>query len=65
MVAMKIMLILVLTLDKDEAKEETDDLTNQHCICHQKIIQVLAERELKIQGDVKEIRKVFYCELCS
>ncbi|OAO94347.1 hypothetical protein AXX17_AT5G26630 [Arabidopsis thaliana] len=28
-------------------------------------IQVLAEREQKIQSDVKEIRKVFYCELCS
>ncbi|CAF2089219.1 unnamed protein product [Brassica napus] len=27
--------------------------------------KVLAERELKIQSDVKEIRKVFCCELCS
>ena len=28
-------------------------------------IQVLAEREQKIQTEVKEIRKVFYCELCN
>ncbi|RXH82101.1 hypothetical protein DVH24_036442 [Malus domestica] len=27
--------------------------------------EVLAEREQKIQTEVKEIRKVFYCELCS
>ncbi|EPS61467.1 hypothetical protein M569_13330, partial [Genlisea aurea] len=26
---------------------------------------VLAEREHKIQSDVKEIRKVFFCELCN
>lgn len=28
-------------------------------------IQVVAEREQKIQTEVKEIRKVFYCELCN
>lgn len=28
-------------------------------------IQVLAEREQKIQSEVKEIRKVFYCDLCN
>lgn len=28
-------------------------------------IQVLAEREEKIQTEVKEIRKVFYCDLCN
>ncbi|RYR02022.1 hypothetical protein HN51_039466 [Arachis hypogaea] len=27
--------------------------------------EVLAEREQKIQTEVKEIRKVFYCELCN
>lgn len=28
-------------------------------------IQVIAEREHKIQNEVKEIRKVFYCDLCN
>lgn len=28
-------------------------------------IQVLAEREQKIQTEVKEIRKVFFCDLCN
>ncbi|KAL7124929.1 hypothetical protein ABFS83_14G081500 [Erythranthe nasuta] len=28
-------------------------------------IQVIAEREQKIQTEVKEIRKVFFCELCN
>lgn len=28
-------------------------------------IQVVAEREQKIQTEVKEIRKVFFCELCN
>lgn len=28
-------------------------------------IQVLAEREQKIQSEVKEIHKVFYCDLCN
>lgn len=28
-------------------------------------IQVLAEREHKIETEVKEIRKVFFCELCN
>lgn len=28
-------------------------------------IQVIAERELKIQSEVKEIRKVFFCDLCN
>ncbi|XWS58046.1 hypothetical protein CRYUN_Cryun08bG0001500 [Craigia yunnanensis] len=32
---------------------------------HAKKRQVLAEREQKIQTEVKEIRKVFYCELCN
>ncbi|KAF8099372.1 hypothetical protein N665_0245s0049 [Sinapis alba] len=37
--------------------EETEEIAKKR--------EVLAERELKIQSDVKEIRKVFYCELCS
>ncbi|XP_021281544.1 G patch domain-containing protein 8 [Herrania umbratica] len=32
---------------------------------HAKKREVLAEREQKIQTEVKEIRKVFYCELCN
>lgn len=32
---------------------------------HMLKIQVLAEREQKIQTEVKEIRKVFYCDLCN
>ena len=28
-------------------------------------IQVMADREQKIQTEVKEIRKTFYCELCN
>lgn len=28
-------------------------------------VQVEAEREHKIQTEVKEIRKVFFCELCN
>lgn len=28
-------------------------------------IQVMADREIRIQTEVKEIRKVFYCELCD
>lgn len=28
-------------------------------------IQVLAVREQKIQTEVKEIKKVFYCDLCN
>ncbi|KAE9593733.1 hypothetical protein Lal_00036400 [Lupinus albus] len=32
---------------------------------HVKKREVLAEREQKIQTDVKEIRKVFYCDLCN
>lgn len=28
-------------------------------------IQVVAEREQKIQNEVKEIKKVFYCSLCN
>jgi hypothetical protein len=27
--------------------------------------QVVAERETKIQNEVKEIHRVFYCELCN
>ncbi|CAN8255820.1 unnamed protein product [Cochlearia groenlandica] len=37
--------------------EETEEIAKKR--------EVLAERELKIQSDVKEIRKVFFCELCS
>ncbi|KAE8010400.1 hypothetical protein FH972_006771 [Carpinus fangiana] len=32
---------------------------------HAKKREVLAEREQKIQTEVKEIRKVFYCDLCN
>ncbi|OIV95322.1 hypothetical protein TanjilG_07478 [Lupinus angustifolius] len=32
---------------------------------HVKKREVLAEREQKIQTEVKEIRKVFYCDLCN
>ncbi|WZZ01283.1 hypothetical protein YC2023_073611 [Brassica napus] len=39
--------------------------TSTACFLSIMTIQVLAERELKIQSDVKEIRKVFCCELCS
>lgn len=35
------------------------------CFVHIMTIQVVAEREQKIQTEVKEIRKVFYCELCN
>ncbi|KAL6513236.1 hypothetical protein OROGR_020722 [Orobanche gracilis] len=37
--------------------EETEELAKKR--------EVIAEREQKIQSDVKEIRKVFYCELCN
>lgn len=35
------------------------------CFVHIMKIQVVAEREQKIQTEVKEIRKVFYCDLCN
>lgn len=35
------------------------------CFLHIIKIQVIAEREHKIQSEVNEIRKVFYCELCN
>ncbi|XP_016651477.1 PREDICTED: G patch domain-containing protein 8 isoform X2 [Prunus mume] len=35
------------------------------CFVHIMKIQVLAEREQKIQTEVKEIHKVFYCDLCN
>lgn len=35
------------------------------CFVHIMKIQVLAEREQKIQTEVKEIRKVFFCDLCN
>lgn len=35
------------------------------CFLHIMKIQVLAEREHKIETDVKEIRKTFFCELCN
>ncbi|KAL3814604.1 hypothetical protein ACJIZ3_015872 [Penstemon smallii] len=37
--------------------EDTEELAKKR--------EVIAEREQKIQGEVKEIRKVFYCELCN
>ncbi|XP_010551024.1 PREDICTED: G patch domain-containing protein 8 [Tarenaya hassleriana] len=37
--------------------EETEEIARKR--------EVLAEREQKIQSEVKEIRKVFYCELCN
>ncbi|KAL6531540.1 hypothetical protein OROMI_027903 [Orobanche minor] len=37
--------------------EETEEVAKKR--------EVIAEREQKIQSDVKEIRKVFYCELCN
>ncbi|KAI3448428.1 hypothetical protein Pfo_005093 [Paulownia fortunei] len=37
--------------------EETEELAKKR--------EVIAEREQKIQSEVKEIRKVFYCELCN
>ncbi|KAL5700580.1 hypothetical protein ACHQM5_026007 [Ranunculus cassubicifolius] len=41
----------------DVELEETEE--------HAKKREVIAEREQKIQTEVKEIRKVFYCDLCS
>ncbi|KAF3454744.1 hypothetical protein FNV43_RR05192 [Rhamnella rubrinervis] len=41
----------------DVEVEETEE--------HAKKREVLAEREQKIQTEVKEIRKVFYCDLCN
>ncbi|CAH2044494.1 unnamed protein product [Thlaspi arvense] len=41
----------------DIEMEETEEIAKKR--------EVLAEREQKIQSDVKEIRKVFFCELCS
>ncbi|XP_057963161.1 uncharacterized protein LOC131154417 [Malania oleifera] len=41
----------------DVEVEETEE--------HAKKREVIAEREQKIQTEVKEIRKVFYCELCN
>lgn len=35
------------------------------CFVHIMKIQVMAERENKIKTEVKEIRKVFYCDLCN
>ncbi|XP_071729745.1 uncharacterized protein [Rutidosis leptorrhynchoides] len=37
--------------------EETEEIAKKR--------EVMADRELKIQTEVKEIRKVFYCELCN
>ncbi|KAH6835927.1 D111/G-patch domain-containing protein [Perilla frutescens var. hirtella] len=37
--------------------EETEELVKKR--------EVIAEREQKIQSEVKEIRKVFYCDLCN
>ncbi|GMH07702.1 hypothetical protein Nepgr_009542 [Nepenthes gracilis] len=41
----------------DVEVEETEELARKR--------EVIAEREQKIQTEVKEIRKVFYCELCN
>ncbi|PIA60653.1 hypothetical protein AQUCO_00300283v1 [Aquilegia coerulea] len=41
----------------DVELEETEE--------HVKKREVIAEREQKIQSEVKEIRKVFYCDLCN
>lgn len=41
----------------DVELEETEE--------HAKKREVIAEREQKIQTEVKEIRKVFYCDLCN
>ncbi|GLT38569.1 hypothetical protein SLA2020_128110 [Shorea laevis] len=41
----------------DVEVEETEELVKKR--------EVLAEREQKIQSEVKEIRKVFYCDLCN
>ncbi|KAK9161880.1 hypothetical protein Syun_008221 [Stephania yunnanensis] len=41
----------------DVELEETEE--------HAKKREVVAEREQKIQSEVKEIRKVFYCDLCN
>lgn len=35
------------------------------CFVHMLKIQVIAERVQKIQSEVKEIRKVFFCDLCN
>lgn len=35
------------------------------CFVQMMTIQVLAEREQKIQTEVKEIKKVFFCDLCN
>uniref|UniRef100_A0A0D6R7J4 G-patch domain-containing protein n=1 Tax=Araucaria cunninghamii TaxID=56994 RepID=A0A0D6R7J4_ARACU len=41
----------------DVELEETEELAKKR--------EVVAEREQKIQSEVKEIRKVFFCELCN
>ncbi|XP_027114962.2 uncharacterized protein [Coffea arabica] len=41
----------------DVEVEETDELVKKR--------EVIAEREQKIQTEVKEIRKVFFCDLCN
>ncbi|KAG5525553.1 hypothetical protein RHGRI_032005 [Rhododendron griersonianum] len=41
----------------DIALEETEEIAKKR--------EVIAEREQKIQTEVKEIRKVFFCELCN
>lgn len=35
------------------------------CFVQMMTIQVIAEREEKIQTEVKEIKKVFFCNLCN
>lgn len=35
------------------------------CFVQMMTIQVIAEREQKIQSEVKEIKKAFYCNLCN
>ncbi|KAE8705592.1 G patch domain-containing protein 8-like isoform X3 [Hibiscus syriacus] len=41
------------------------DIEVEETVEHAKKREVLAEREQKIQTEVKEICKVFYCELCN
>lgn len=36
-----------------------------HPFVHIMEIQVMVDREIRIETEVKEIRKSFYCELCN
>jgi len=39
--------------------------TQRRCVHHSGNPQAVAQRIEKIEAEVKEIRKVFYCELCN